>query len=152
MTDLEIMDTNKDGHVSKAEFLVYMLTALQRVGQKDIQELLELFDRLDKDRTGVLHKADLEMSFQSFKQTLGDISVAESSRGSVLNSSTTEMAPLTAEQSERLRRSSNVWRGEVPAAPTIKIPTMKMPHMILRRIPEEHHGGAPTGNDGYTGP
>ena len=57
LADIEIMDTDKDGSVSKAEFLCYMLVALQRVEQDDLTELLDLFEKLDKVRCH--HHAEL---------------------------------------------------------------------------------------------
>lgn len=53
------MDTDKDGQVSKAEFLAYMLVTLQKVDKEELDDLLELFHRLDRLKTGYLSKEDL---------------------------------------------------------------------------------------------
>ena len=58
LCDLETMDTDLDGEVSKAEFLSYMLVALQKVEQDDIAQILALFDRLDKTHSNCLTKYD----------------------------------------------------------------------------------------------
>eukprot|EP00536_Pseudo-nitzschia_multiseries_P000123 jgi/Psemu1/177967/e_gw1.3.68.1 len=60
-SDLEKMDTNKDNRVSKDEFLVYMLTTMQKVEKDDIDEIFELFNKFDKDRSGVLTANDLRV-------------------------------------------------------------------------------------------
>ena len=57
--DLSTLDLDKDGQVTKAEFLTYMLVALQKVPQNDIDELLAVFDRLDTDKSGTLTRNDL---------------------------------------------------------------------------------------------
>jgi Ca2+-binding EF-hand superfamily protein len=59
LSDLEVMDTNKDGEVSEAEFLTYMLVALQKVEQEDIDQIKSLFQKLDKSQTGAINKQDL---------------------------------------------------------------------------------------------
>ncbi|KAL7566722.1 hypothetical protein ACA910_017778 [Epithemia clementina (nom. ined.)] len=66
--DLVTMDTDQDGDVSKAEFLSYMLVTLQLVDQEDIDEIDALFQKLDKDGTGVLSQADLGL--MDFDQTM----------------------------------------------------------------------------------
>lgn len=59
IADLAAMDTNHDGSVDRGEFLAFFLVALQKVEQKDIDELLELFDRLDVSRTGSVSRSDV---------------------------------------------------------------------------------------------
>jgi hypothetical protein len=61
--DLRRMDTDNDGVVSPVEFLNYMLVALQKVDQEDIDEIMDLFRNLDKTRTGTINKADLEEQY-----------------------------------------------------------------------------------------
>ena len=56
---LEKMDSNHDDKVTKDEFLVYMLKTLAKVDPSDIDKILELFHKLDKDKTGPLTKADI---------------------------------------------------------------------------------------------
>ena len=65
LCDIRIMDVNKDGMVSEAEFLSYMLVALQRVEKEDIQEIKDLFKGLDKSRNGFIDKEDLAQSMPS---------------------------------------------------------------------------------------
>ena len=57
--DLEIMDADGDGHVSRAEFLEFMLVAMNKVDKEFIEELRHHFAQLDVDGTGVLSKDDL---------------------------------------------------------------------------------------------
>jgi potassium channel subfamily K len=57
---LEKMDTNDDNTVTKDEFLVYMLKTLAKVEQSDIDKILELFDKLDKDNSGSLTRDDIQ--------------------------------------------------------------------------------------------
>jgi Ca2+-binding EF-hand superfamily protein len=66
LCDLQTMDTDRNGEVDKAEFLTYMLVALQKVNKEDIDELSTLFHHLDKTGTGFLSKRDIVKSgFQS---------------------------------------------------------------------------------------
>jgi Ion channel len=60
LCDLTTMDTSEDGRVDKAEFLTYMLTALQKVSKEDVQEIVDLFHKLDVDGSNYLSKDDLE--------------------------------------------------------------------------------------------
>ena len=63
LSDLEVIDTDKDGRVSENEFLIYMLVALQKVEKEEIDEIMTLFRKLDKSNTGTIDKGDLiEMS------------------------------------------------------------------------------------------
>lgn len=57
---IDKMDSNDDDTVTKDEFLVYMLKILDKVDPSDIDKILELFDRLDKDGSGSLTKADIQ--------------------------------------------------------------------------------------------
>ena len=56
--DLQAMDRNGDGHVSWADFLEFMLLAMNQVDANMIQELRKQFDRLDK--TGAFDKRQLQ--------------------------------------------------------------------------------------------
>lgn len=53
------MDTNSDGRVEKADFLSYMLVALQKVSKEDCDEIMALFKKLDIDNNNCLTKEDL---------------------------------------------------------------------------------------------
>jgi len=59
LTDIETMDDDNDGCVHEAEFLSYMLVALQRVDKEEIDTLLHLFHKLDVDNSGSLNRKDL---------------------------------------------------------------------------------------------
>ena len=59
LQDLEIMDADGDGKVSRAEFLEFMLVAMDKVDHDFIEEMRQHFARLDVDGTGVLSKDDL---------------------------------------------------------------------------------------------
>jgi hypothetical protein len=70
LCDLQVMDTDANGHVDLAEFLTYMLVALQKVNKDDIREIREVFDRLDVDKSGVLTIHDLKT--QAWDLTMKD--------------------------------------------------------------------------------
>jgi potassium channel subfamily K len=57
--DLDIMDGNGDGHVTRAEFLEFMLVAMNKIDQSLVDELRQHFDRLDVDGTEELTRDDL---------------------------------------------------------------------------------------------
>lgn len=65
LKDLRAMDRDGDGTVSKAEFLEFMLVATDQIDQETLDNLKEHFDRLDKDKSGSLDKADLINMAQS---------------------------------------------------------------------------------------
>lgn len=60
MKELLAMDSDGDGKVSKLEYLSYMLVKLNKADQDDIDGILAQFQKLDKDGSGELDKADLE--------------------------------------------------------------------------------------------
>ncbi|CAJ1954484.1 unnamed protein product [Cylindrotheca closterium] len=57
--DLEKMDLDDDDIVKPYEFLSYMLVTLGKAETEDINEILELFKKLDKDGNGYLSKLNL---------------------------------------------------------------------------------------------
>lgn len=57
--DLDVMDEDGDGHVTRAEFLEFMLVAMDKVDRDFIEEMRRQFSKLDSDGTGVLSKLDL---------------------------------------------------------------------------------------------
>lgn len=59
LRDLEAMDENGDGQVTRAEYLEFMLTAMNKVDQELLDELRSQFDRLDTKGRGTLSSADL---------------------------------------------------------------------------------------------
>jgi potassium channel subfamily K len=58
-SDLDIMDGDGDGQVSRAEFLEFMLVAMNKVEKEFIDEMRGHFERLDTDKTGFLSREDL---------------------------------------------------------------------------------------------
>lgn len=63
VADLRRMDTNQDNKVSPDEFLRYMLVALQKVEKQDIDDIMRLFQKLDKDNNGFIEKEDLMSNY-----------------------------------------------------------------------------------------
>lgn len=59
LSDIDRMDFDNDGGVSKEEFLIYMLITLQKVDQEDVNEILAVFRKLDKSGDGILDAEDL---------------------------------------------------------------------------------------------
>jgi potassium channel subfamily K, other eukaryote len=57
--DLEIMDADGNGIVTRAEFIEFMLVAMNKVDKSLMDELRAHFNRLDADGTGSLSKEDL---------------------------------------------------------------------------------------------
>lgn len=57
--DLQKMDVDGNAKVSELEFMVYMLTTMQKVDPSDIQEISELFRKIDKDNNGSITTEDL---------------------------------------------------------------------------------------------
>lgn len=70
MCDLEVLDKDHDGRVSNAEFLSYMLVALQKVERSDIDEINAAFQRLDKNKQGYLSMNDIRRFSGSFRQSM----------------------------------------------------------------------------------
>ena len=58
--DLHIMDWDRDGEVSKLDYVEFMLLTLKKVDANLINELHQQFDQLDTNRSGSLTKQDLE--------------------------------------------------------------------------------------------
>ena len=61
LDDLEAMDTDHSGGVDEAEFLTFMLLAMQKVDEDLMAELRRQFRELDETGNGLLQKADLVM-------------------------------------------------------------------------------------------
>jgi hypothetical protein len=59
LSDLEVIDTDKDKRVSEKEFLCFILVALQKVEKEEIDEIMTLFRKLDRSNTGTIDKEDL---------------------------------------------------------------------------------------------
>jgi hypothetical protein len=59
INDLELMDLDGDGEVTRAEFLEFMLVSMGKVEKEFIEEMRQYFAKLDTDGTGALSKGDL---------------------------------------------------------------------------------------------
>ena len=59
LCDLEIMDEDQNGEVSKEEFLKFMLLTLQKVDKDTLDEICGVFDGLDVRQKGRIGKEDL---------------------------------------------------------------------------------------------
>jgi hypothetical protein len=62
--DLQKMDTSKNGKVGPGEFLSYMLVAMQKVEKEEIDEIMDMFKKLDRSNTGAINKEDLGHQYQ----------------------------------------------------------------------------------------
>uniref|UniRef100_A0A7S4EK31 EF-hand domain-containing protein n=1 Tax=Pseudo-nitzschia australis TaxID=44445 RepID=A0A7S4EK31_9STRA len=54
------MDLDRDGKVSSAEYVLYMLLELERVDEDELSELLDQFKRFDVTRSGYIEEGDLK--------------------------------------------------------------------------------------------
>lgn len=91
LCDLRTLDADRSGSVDKAEFLAYMLVALQKVSQEDIDEILAAFARLDKDCNGFLTEADLGFVRGSFRRSVAGLRPAfDASMASLLEEESDE--------------------------------------------------------------
>uniref|UniRef100_A0A7S4RG15 EF-hand domain-containing protein n=1 Tax=Ditylum brightwellii TaxID=49249 RepID=A0A7S4RG15_9STRA len=61
LSDLKAMDADGDGDVDMAEFLSFMLVAMQKVDKESVDEIKALFNKLDVDNSGTLSKDDLKI-------------------------------------------------------------------------------------------
>lgn len=59
LCDLQRMDVDHDGKVDRAEFLSFMLVAIQCVSKEDIAQITRLFHKLDTTNEGFLSREDL---------------------------------------------------------------------------------------------
>ncbi|MED6174065.1 hypothetical protein PIB30_065350 [Stylosanthes scabra] len=63
--DLEAADLDDDGTVGAAEFVIYKLKEMGKIGQEDISVLLQEFEELDVDESGTLSVSDLAFAQSS---------------------------------------------------------------------------------------
>lgn len=59
LCDMVAMDTDRDQAVSREEFLTFMLVALGKVDRESIDQIMEVFQRLDLDNSGEISKENL---------------------------------------------------------------------------------------------
>lgn len=60
-SSLETMDADNDNKVTKLEFLTYMLKTLGKVDQSELDYIISIFEKLDKDGSGTLTKEDISI-------------------------------------------------------------------------------------------
>lgn len=71
--DIRILDADGDGEVTRAEFLEFMLVAMNQVDKGLLNQLKDHFNRLDYDHSGTINKNDLaEMAKQQLTQNVSD--------------------------------------------------------------------------------
>lgn len=73
LSDLAVMDEDGDGSVQLSEFLSFMLVAMQKVSAEDVNELKELFHKLDADGGGTLQKEDLMILARRKSSNTGEL-------------------------------------------------------------------------------
>lgn len=76
LADIKNLDLDQSGKVDLAEFLRYMLVALQKVEKEDIEELVAAFERLDVDGSGFLSVNDLTHVRGSLQRSVQNMSIA----------------------------------------------------------------------------
>eukprot|EP00814_Leptocylindrus_danicus_P010967 CAMPEP_0116018690 /NCGR_PEP_ID=MMETSP0321-20121206/8795_1 /TAXON_ID=163516 /ORGANISM="Leptocylindrus danicus var. danicus, Strain B650" /LENGTH=433 /DNA_ID=CAMNT_0003489125 /DNA_START=46 /DNA_END=1347 /DNA_ORIENTATION=- len=72
MSDLDMMDKDGDGEVSKLEFFEFMLLSMDKVDRSFLDRLHSQFESLDQDGNGTLSKSDLVAKVQASEQSRQD--------------------------------------------------------------------------------
>lgn len=70
LSDLDRMDFDSNGVVSEEEFLIYMLITLQKVEEDDVNEIIQVFRKLDKTGDGALTAEDLRAGIRKITNEL----------------------------------------------------------------------------------
>ena len=65
LSDLELMDKDKNGTVDRLEFIEFMLLSMDKVDADFLNRLNAQFDELDKDGSGTLDKDDLVLKVKA---------------------------------------------------------------------------------------
>jgi hypothetical protein len=73
LADLQAMDYDCDSRVSPDEFLRYMLVALQKVDKEDIDEIMVVFQKLDRGNSGYIEKEDIRSGLHVPRAAIGSI-------------------------------------------------------------------------------
>ena len=60
-SNIDIMDTDENGRVTRDEYVDWMLVQLDIVKKEQLEELYAQFDRLDVTRSGYLDEEDLKL-------------------------------------------------------------------------------------------
>ncbi len=68
--DIKQMDVEGNGAVSYNEFLVFMLVTMGKVESTDIQQLEQLYQKLDRDHNGDLTVQDLIAKANAYAQPI----------------------------------------------------------------------------------
>lgn len=89
MIDLDVMDKDGDGEVSRLEFFEFMLLSMYRVDRGFLNRLHAQFDKLDTDGSGTLDRNDLMAKIQ-----LSEESRQQSPQDNVQNESSYESPRL----------------------------------------------------------
>ena len=61
MEDIEKMDENHNGQVSKTAYTLYMLLQMDLVTRDEVDDLYEQFNRLDVTESGYIDAEDLKV-------------------------------------------------------------------------------------------
>ncbi|KAG0501657.1 hypothetical protein HPP92_001729 [Vanilla planifolia] len=67
--DLVAAAINQNGFISKSEFVIYKLKEMGRIGEKDILQICNQFNKLDPNNTGKIMLPDLFSVDQSLPRT-----------------------------------------------------------------------------------
>lgn len=74
------MDANRNGQVSKREYVEFMLLEMGLVSLEQIEELHEQFERLDVTNTGYLDMEDLKLMAELRGTTVSNVAKARASK------------------------------------------------------------------------
>lgn len=65
MSDLDLMDKDRDGQISELEFVEFMLLSTDKVEKEFLDRLHAQFRSLDRDGSGMLDRSDIVMKIQA---------------------------------------------------------------------------------------